>query len=214
MFISFKSVITGILRDMSALPVINLNFGDVNDQAGERGNVSLGFLRCKWNINMTVPSCNALQQAGVTGTRFFMIDPDGNGGEEPIRRLCTLPDSIQPLSGNLTSIYGNNPDEYAFTNCGKRVGHLGPDEITCNNSYIGSNVQVRVVDGRQIWRVPRSGKYRVRAMAPSGYHPDKTMAGRGGVMQAEFSLLKDQEIWVRVFSYRLRQNDANQNTRL
>ena len=191
-----------MLQDKSTLPVTNLNFGDVNDRAGERGNVTLGPLRCKWNINISVPSCAALQEAGVTGSGFFIVDPDGEGGEGPRSTLCTLPDTITGIASNnsregpVTPIVYSNPNEYRFTSCGKRIGHLGPDEVTCNNTYRRSNVEVRVVDGRQIWTVPRSGFYRIRAKAPSGYHSDPTRAGRGGEIQAEFELKQNDVLWV------------------
>ena len=193
----------GMLRDKTTLPVTNLNFGDVNDNAGEKGNITLGPLRCKWNINISVPSCGALREAGVTGTGLFLVDSDGIGGEAPRSTLCTLPDSVQASSSNSSStgiapvvIVSNNPNEYRFTNCGKQIGYTGPTEIQCNNTYRGSNLEVRVTDGRQFWRVPRSGNYRVRASAPSGYHPDPAKAGRGAEMQAEFALRQNEEIWV------------------
>ena len=189
-----------MLRDKATLPVTNLNFGDVNQKAGEKGNVTLGPLRCKWNINISVPSCAALQEAGVTGRGLYLVDPDGEGGEPARSTLCTLPDSITGSAGNASSsgtvVTFGNPNEYRFTNCGKRFGNTGPTEIACNNTYRRTRVQVRVVDGRQIWKVPKSGVYRVRAKAPSGYHSDPTRAGRGGEIQAEFELRKDEVLWV------------------
>ena len=184
---------------MTALPVTNVNFGDVNEKAGERGNVTLGPLRCKWNINTSVPSCEALMQAGVTGTRFFLID----GENGPVRTLCNLPDTIQGKSLNTSKtssaasrLIQRNPNEYKFTDCGKGIGHEGPSETACNNTYRGSNVRVRVVDGRQIWRIPRAGRYRVQARAPSGYHTNPAKAGRGAVAEAEFTFEENQVIWV------------------
>ena len=184
---------------MTTLPVTNLNFGDVNERAGERGNVTLGPLKCKWNINTSVPSCDALIQAGVTRTRFFII----NGENGPIRTQCNLPDTIQTSTLNTTGtsqstnvVIQRNPNEYTFTNCGKRIGNMGPTEVACNNTYLGSNVKVRLVDGRQIWKVPKSGRYIVRAMAPSGYHINSNKAGRGAVMEAKFTLQRNQVLWV------------------
>ena len=50
---------------MNTLPVSELRFGDVNSNSGERGNFTLGSLRCKWTPDAVVPSCEALADAGL-----------------------------------------------------------------------------------------------------------------------------------------------------
>ncbi|XP_076801817.1 uncharacterized protein LOC143446175 [Clavelina lepadiformis] len=193
----------GFLRDMSSLPVTGLAIGDVRDSAGEKGNITLGSLRCKWNVNMSVPSCDALRQSGLTGTGLYLIDPDGSGPAEPMRTHCDLRLTNQttvtsPGSSPNTVQRPANPNEYHFTDCNQVPGPDGPTERMCNDTYLSSNVRVRVRQGTQVWQVPRNGYYRITAKAPSGYHNNPDRAGKGATVYAEFKFRRGTELRVLV----------------
>lgn len=189
------------MKDKDSLPVTQLNFGDVDDESGEKGKFTLGPLRCKWSINTSVPSCDALAAAGVEATGTYLVDPDGSKGPAMAQMVhCNL----QTGSNTSTTTAGSgvrpaNPNLYIFTDCGQKPGRKGPTEQLCNASYTGSNVYVRVSEGMQLWRVPKNGRYRVTVSAPGGSHTvSPKLAGRGITTTAEFKLAGGTQMRVNI----------------
>ena len=73
----------GVITDTEALPIIEVRYGDVTTEMGEKGQSSVGPLRCQWDKTMAVKSCEEVAQAGVRQSGPYMIDPDGPLGPVP-----------------------------------------------------------------------------------------------------------------------------------
>ena len=68
---------------MEALPIIEVRYGDVSTDKGERGRSSVGPLRCRFDKTMSAKGCDELALAGVRQSGPYMIDPDGPYGPIP-----------------------------------------------------------------------------------------------------------------------------------
>ena len=73
----------GYITDKESLPIIEVRYGDVTTEMGEKGQSSVGPLRCQWDKTMAVKSCEEVAQAGVRQSGPYMIDPDGPLGPVP-----------------------------------------------------------------------------------------------------------------------------------
>jgi len=177
----------GFLRDVNTLPVSELRFGDVNSNSGERGNFTLGSLRCKWTPDAVVPSCKALADAGVRKTGNYRINMKDGVKVEPYEVKC----DFTGATGFSTEIQQAN--KFEFTSCGK-TGRFGPTFEECAQYYRDKNVKVGVKNGTQLWQCKRAGVYKITAYGPSGYTPNKLSPGKGAVVSARFEIPADTEI--------------------
>jgi len=72
---------------MEALPIIEVRYGDVSTDKGEKGRSSIGPLRCRFDKTMAVRSCEELALAGVRESGNYMIDIDGPLGRDPPQKM-------------------------------------------------------------------------------------------------------------------------------
>jgi hypothetical protein len=78
---------------------------------------------------------------------------------------------------------------YTFTTCGK-TGGTGPDAAYCESAYAGTLLEDEVTldSGFQLWTVPETGIYRVRAIGASGGGmTSANPGGLGAVVEGTFS---------------------------
>lgn len=75
---------------------------------------------------------------------------------------------------------------YNFTTCGV-TGRTGPNQTQVNTAYTSTNLNGNVTSlaGIQLWVVPASGLYTIKAVGAAG---SGTNGGRGAGMQGDFSL--------------------------
>ncbi|XP_072014467.1 uncharacterized protein [Amphiura filiformis] len=76
----------GILNDKDTLPVSQLRVGDTGG-SDEVALYSLGELKCTGLGNMYT-SCTALEGDGISGGGQYLIDADGEGGQDPTVVMC------------------------------------------------------------------------------------------------------------------------------
>ncbi|VDO92631.1 unnamed protein product [Soboliphyme baturini] len=99
------------------------------------------------------------------------------------------------------------PQKYRFTTCGAR-GISGPTQAMCDKEYNGTGTEVKVLQNRnrlgiQVWKVPSTGEYRVRAagarggkIVPDGDQESVYPRNAGTVVEATFALTKNDQIWM------------------
>ena len=96
----------------------------------------------------------------------------------------------------------NDSNILHFTNCGK-TGKSGPDQTQINNAYSGTALSGKVTykNGMQLWTVPVTGNYTIRAAGAKG-GDGATYAvgdpGKGAYIEATFSLTKDTKVLILV----------------
>ena len=95
---------------------------------------------------------------------------------------------------------------HTFTNCGA-TGRYGPTLSECRSAYSPSWVDNTsyfnvVTQGKQIWTVPITGTYEIEVWGASGGEPtdsgDYTDPGRGQKIKHQFSLTKDEKLYIMV----------------
>lgn len=205
----------GLITDMEALPVIEVRYGDVSTDKGERGRSSVGPLRCRFDKTMSAKGCDELALAGVRQSGPYMIDPDGPYGPiPPQQQFCEfmagpIDPAIDPTTivesgphthqGRLDKPTGPNKraNKWTFNDC-NAVGRFGPTEEMCNATYAGTSIEhvdFFVKEGMQFFTVPKTGKYKLTATAPGGLATGrKQSAGRGAVVSGIFALTEGDEI--------------------
>ncbi|CBY41363.1 unnamed protein product [Oikopleura dioica] len=203
----------GLIYEKDLLPIKEVRYGDVTTDKGEKGKSIVGPLICKWDKKMAVTSCEALARDGVRESGNYMIDPDGPLGTEPPQKMfCdfsngNLPviNSVDPgdivevpgglLPGQSTAVSSRNDGparSWEFNSCGA-TGRFGPTETMCSTVYDGEYPGFFVKGGMQFFITPKTGKYRVTAIAPGGLAAKKG-AGRGASVSAIFKLEEEDEL--------------------
>jgi hypothetical protein len=94
------------------------------------------------------------------------------------------------IPGNNLNYYNVKLDDsfvFNFTTCGV-IGKIGPTQTQCNNEY-GTNF-VTVEGGKQIWRVPQTGKYKITTIGADSYG----LNPQGRVIVVEYNLSEGTDI--------------------
>lgn len=90
---------------------------------------------------------------------------------------------------------------HTFTNC-SATGNTGPTQANCRSAYSTtwdeSDANYTVTNGIQLWTVPVSGTYRVRAIGATGGGYSGGFYGYGASIQGEFSLTQGETLKVLV----------------
>ncbi len=90
---------------------------------------------------------------------------------------------------------------YTFTNAGA-TGNTGPTQSQVNSTYAGTSLANSVniqTQGIQLWVVPTTGNYRIRAVGAAGSRvTGYSTTGFGAVIQGEFVLTQGQTISIAV----------------
>ena len=87
-----------------------------------------------------------------------------------------------------------------FTNLGK-IKSEGPESIGSHYKDQDHDGKVKLLNGIQLWTVPRTGEYRIEAIGASGGYGEDSFiktGGRGARMIGNFNLTKDEIIHVLV----------------
>lgn len=131
-----------------------------------------------WTFQNGSPATSTNQSAQVTWA---------NAGTYAITLIVT--DSAGCSSTHTDSIIVSlcQPQTITFTTC-SQTGRLGPDQNQCDAAY-GPGV-VTVNAGVQLWTVPQTGTYQIKAVGAGGgsYQGAPNQPGLGTSMQGEFTL--------------------------
>ena len=95
--------------------------------------------------------------------------------------------------------------QHTFTTCGQ-TGRFGPTISQCQQAYTNSEIdtenseQYSVSNGIQIWTVPQTATYNIKAYGAQGGSPFVTgeKGGRGALIEGNFNLTKGQKISILV----------------
>ncbi|XP_071943712.1 uncharacterized protein [Antedon mediterranea] len=79
----------GLLTDRNRLPVTKVYIGDTGESY-EYAFFTLGSLKCKGFAPPILGSCAEVKAAGFTKTDSYLIDPDGDGSDNPYWAYCDL----------------------------------------------------------------------------------------------------------------------------
>ena len=92
-------------------------------------------------------------------------------------------------------------NSHTFTNC-TATGNTGPTQTQCRSAYTTtwdeSDSNFTVVNGIQIWTVPASGTYRIRANGATGGGYAGGNYGYGASIQGDFTLSQGETLSILV----------------
>lgn len=148
----------------------------------------------------TLMSC---AQMCLVKARCRSFNFNGSTKEDDERNLCELNDfSNNQLLHRKGFIHGRlaefELENYVFTNL-KGKGSIGPTSL---KQYEGTTLQgqVKLLNGIQIWKVPYTGKYVIKALGASGGNGSSigcsiwTLGGKGAAISGTFVLQKGTKL--------------------
>ena len=160
------------------------------------------FTHSNTTFNDDIYSNGNVSGVSILGTAYTTTGTGGTTHPSP------APDFPEYSQGYFNSIISSVPTDevnywpVTFTNCGK-TGRSGPDQTQINNSYSGTALSGKVTykNGMQLWTVPVTGNYTIRAAGAKG-GDGATYAvgdpGKGAYIEATFSLTKDTKVLILV----------------
>ncbi|PIK52225.1 hypothetical protein BSL78_10887 [Apostichopus japonicus] len=164
----------GWLTRKADLPVMQLFLGDTG--GSKYVQYELGQLWCAEETSTVLSSCYAMKLNGDTGSGYFLVDPDGSGGNEPFAVYCDLDYNsthaemvLSHDTENKTHVTGHTTEgEYLkmITYDGMMYDQLltlfdiNQTEISmaCRQSISYECYNSRLLEGNYAWWVSRTGE--------------------------------------------------------